>query len=149
MNKSVAFKMLMILTFFCTTCLGCGKEAITGNSFFIPKGYEQILKAKGLSEIAAMPYFKSPFITIAKNNNEDQFAVIIRDTGETEVVKLPVKIEGILKILELKGFKITASNIYFKNLHLFEINKRLVWNYEEDAKIYLDLESKEIDPFKN
>lgn len=95
---------------------------------------------KKLIEIAALPYFRSPFISIAKNNREEQFAVIFRDTGDIEVVSLPVHFEEIIKMIELKGFKITVSNI-----HLFEIHNRLIWNYE---KIYLDLYGNEIDPFK-
>jgi hypothetical protein len=105
------------------------------------------LKAKNLTEIVPMPYFKSPFISIAKNTIGDQFAVIFRDSGQTEVVKLPVKYEEIVKIIELKGFNIYSSTSSLKNLHLFEINNKLVWNYEEDKKIYLDLDGNEINPF--
>jgi hypothetical protein len=152
----VILKMIMIVGVL-SMLFGCGdsfnssggktSEEFTGNRLFIPVGYEKILKEKELTEIAAMPYFQSPFITIAQNKSHDQYAVIIKDTGETKVTKLPVKLEGILKALESKGFKITASNVYFKNLHLFEINDKFVWNYEEDTTIYLDLEGNEVNPF--
>jgi hypothetical protein len=161
MDKVVILKMIMIVGVF-SMLFGCGDrsenvssggqtpnaDAVAVDPLFIPVGYKKILKEKELTEIAAMPYFKSPFITIAENKSHDQFAVIINETGETKVTKLPIKLEDILKVLESKGFKISVSNVYFKNLHLFEINNKLVWNYEEDKTIYLDLDGNEINPFE-
>jgi hypothetical protein len=154
--------MLLVLTVFSTMLFGCGEENnkksttpnsetnndTTGDKLYVPKEYKQILKTKNLTEIVALPYFKSPFISIAKNTTGDQFAVIFRDSGQTEVAKLPIKYEGIVKTIESKGFNINSSTSSLKNLHLFEINKKLVWNYEEGSmKIYLDLDGKEVNPF--
>ncbi|TJY43474.1 hypothetical protein E5161_06225 [Cohnella pontilimi] len=87
---------------------------LQAQALLTPSGYKTILKEKDLAEVAPMPYFKSPFITIAKNKSNDQFAVIIRDTGETKITPLPLKLEDIVEILKSKNYKITTSNVYFQ-----------------------------------
>lgn len=160
MKSKKSYKMLILKLMMMVGVMmifGCGNdsdsvsnqtsEEVAGNPLFIPENYEQILKEAELTEIVAMPYFKSPFFTIANNQNNEQVAVMIRDTGEVTIIKLPKTLEEIIQVLAAKGFSITTSNTLFKNLHLLEINKRLVWSYVE-ANIYLDLEGNEIDPFK-
>lgn len=148
---------LMMMAGVLMMIFGCGNdsnpasnqtsEEVASNSLYVPENYEQILKENDLTEIVAMPYFKSPFFTIANNKNNEQVAVMIRDTGEVKIIKLTKTLEEIVEILEAKGFSIPTSGNHFENLQLLEINKQLLWSYME-ANVYLDLEGNEIDPFK-
>jgi len=122
-----------------------GNEEVTVNHLFIPENYQQILEEKQLTEIAAMPYFKSPFITVASNDDGELFAVLIRDTGEVELTPLPLSLEDIIPVVEAEGFAVTESEASLQNLSLLEINNQLVWTYV--GEIYLDLEGNEVDPF--
>jgi len=122
-----------------------GNEEVTVDHFFIPENYLKILEEKQLTEIAAMPYFKSPFITIASNDDGEQFAVLIRDTGEVELTQLPLSLEDIIPVVEAEGFAVTETEASLQNLSLLEINNQLVWTYV--GEIYLDLEGNEVDPF--
>jgi|GEM_PF-675136 len=123
-----------------------GNEEVTVNHLFIPENYQQILEEKQLTEIAAMPYFKSPFITVASNDDGEQFAVLIRDTGEVELTPLPRSLEEIVLILEEKDVAFAETKVQLENLSLLEINNQLVWT-SHVGEVFLDLEGNEVDPF--
>lgn len=155
--KNSKLLLFIMVAGVCMMLFGCGdqsnqsvndsSEKVAVNKLFIPDDYESILKELELTEIVAKPRFKSPFFTIARNQNNEQLVVLIRDTGEVTTTKLPKTLEEIIQVLQAKGFSITASNENYENLLLLEINKQIVWNYEEDSKVYLNLEGNEIDPF--
>lgn len=158
MIKPFGVLFLLIVLSFCM--LGCNQKQdqvkanskngdVVGDKLYISDGYKQKLKAMDLIEVAALPYFHSPFIVVAKDNNGNQSAVIFYENGETKTVKLPVKYEEIIKIIKKNGFNINASQ-NLSNLHLFEIKQNVFWNYEDgDGNIYLDTEGQVVvDPYK-
>lgn len=126
---------------------------IAGDRLYIPSGYKDELKAKQLKEVEAFPYFKSPFIAIAENTSGNQIAVIFRDSGEISEVPLLVKYNEIVNVVKSRGIHIllpsTSPSDTFKNLKILEINKKLVWSYDDGTnKLYLDLEGNEMNnPF--
>jgi hypothetical protein len=141
------FVIMIIMIVF----IGCNNMAISGDKLYITEGYKQQLSAMNLTEVAALPYFTQPFICIAKNAKEQQLAVIFRNSEKPAVVKLPLTYEEIIHRVESEGFQVKSGTDSFGNLHLFEINKNLVWNFGDGTgKVYLDLEGKVVtDPFKS
>jgi hypothetical protein len=96
-----------------------------------------------LKELQPFPYFSKPFITVAKNDQGVQFAVIYRDSNKVDVEKLPVNLEQIKQILENKGIDLSGPN--GDNLHLFEIKQKIYWTFENgNGRIKLDLSGHEI-----
>ncbi|NLK96807.1 MAG: hypothetical protein GX272_01850, partial [Epulopiscium sp.] len=47
-------------------------EVAVGNKLYIPEGYNNKLNEMGFVEVVPMPYFHEPFITVAKDVNENQ-----------------------------------------------------------------------------
>ena len=130
---------------FCTV----SKELKVGDELYIPKGYKNELDKMKLTEIAPMPYFTSPFITVEKDSIGNQYAVIFREDGKVDEVILPETYENIVVIYEAKGFKVEKYAQEFSNLHLFEINGKLYWNYSSKGEdVFLDLYGKEEYPLK-
>ncbi|UJF36127.1 hypothetical protein [Paenibacillus hexagrammi] len=155
--KGGVLMLLVVLALINLTLNGCSNQKVqsnksgdvAGDSLYVPEGYQKKLESLKLTEVVAMPYFKSPFISVAQDSNGTQFAVIFRESGEIDRVQLPVRYVEIMNLIESKGYKIKLSENN-KNLHLFEIKGNIVWNYAEgDKKLYLDKEGKEIDPFIN
>jgi hypothetical protein len=123
-------------------------EVAVGNKLYIPEGYNNKLNEMGFVEVVPMPYFHEPFITVAKDVNENQYAIIFRENGNVEKEKLPVHYEDIANKLIVKGCDLTSFPEAKNNLHLFEINQKLFWNFEDgNSKIFLDAYGNEDDPF--
>ena len=145
----IKVKTILILLYSCLLLSGCAKDASVGNELYIPSGYKNELEMMKMTEIAPMRYFKSPFITVAKDYVGNQFAVIFREDGKVDKVILPETYENIVGIYETKGCKIEKYSQGFSNLHLFESNGELYWNFTDGEKdIYLNLQGKEEDPFR-
>jgi hypothetical protein len=144
--------IIMILMIVLTGCnIMENNQAISGDKLYITEGYKQQLSAMNLTEVAALPYFTQPFICIAKNAEGQQYAVVFRTSEKPAAVKLPMTYEEIILRVESEGFQVESGTVSFGNLHLFEINKNLVWNFDDGTgKVYLDLEGKVVtDPFKS
>lgn len=143
---------MLILMLALISLVQCGSDPSNdikiGNKLYIPDGYESKLESLKLTEVAALPYFSSPFITVAKDKDGKQYAVLYYNSGEVRQEELPVKYEEMISLLDNKGYKIKEQG-NVQNLHLFEINKKLIWNYGDgENKIYLDLKGDEINPFQ-
>jgi hypothetical protein len=147
--KHVGIQLFIIIIMI--VLIGCNNQAISGDKLYITEGYKQQLSAMKLTEVAALPYFTQPFICIAQNAQGQQFAVVFRASEKTEAVKLPLTYEDIIHRVESEGFQVKDETASLGNLRLFEINKSLVWNFNDGTgKVYLDLEGKVItDPFKS
>ncbi|KRE47395.1 hypothetical protein [Paenibacillus sp. Soil522] len=83
------------------------KEPSAGNKLYIHEGYQEQLTKMELKELQPFPYFSKPFITVAKDDQGVQFAVIYRDNNKVDVEKLPVNLEiGVhLKWFNFRGCK--------------------------------------------
>jgi hypothetical protein len=118
------------------------------------EGYLDKLAEMGLEEVMALPYYLGPFITIAKDTDGQEYAVVFRKNGQVEKKALPVSFEEVTKILEQKGVKKEVTSSFmknkhgFKNIYMLEINGDLFWFYG-DGKLdfYLNLLGKETYPF--
>ncbi|MNL84208.1 hypothetical protein D3C87_2121080 [compost metagenome] len=63
-------------------------------------------------------------------------------------MKLPVSYEVILKEVESQGFNAKIGTENAKNLHMFEINNCLFWNFDDGTgKIFLSLNGEVTSPF--
>ncbi|MFM9276895.1 hypothetical protein [Paenibacillus jiagnxiensis] len=152
MRKSYLIPLILVLI--CSVA-GCKGESFadnsdtdkTGNRLFIPEGYQAQLDEMDLKEIATKPYFQSPFIAIAQDKNGRQYAVIFNKGGEVRKEELPLGYDEIIKQLESQGQNISLSNApSLDNLHLFVINNKLVWNFNN---LYWDAEGEEVsNPFQ-
>jgi hypothetical protein len=67
------------------------------------------------------------------------------------IQKLTITYKAIIKRIESQGFNIKIGTTSVQNLHLFEINNDLFWNFEDGTgKIYLNLKGEVVkDPFKS
>ncbi len=140
-------KALIILLCFCLLISGCSEDIVV-DKLYIPEGYKDKLETMKMTEIAPMPYFKSPFITITKDFEGKQYAVIFRENEEIEKVILPKTYESIVDIFETKGCKIEKYAQEFSNLQMFENNNKLYWYFsDEEKEIHLNLQGEEEDPF--
>ncbi|ACT02575.1 hypothetical protein [Paenibacillus sp. JDR-2] len=140
----------VLIMFAVISIAGCSsnKGDIAGDELYIPEGYAEKLKAQDLTEVAALPYFSSPFITVAEDRSGQQYAVLFDRSGEIRQERLPVKYEVIIELLKSKGYKSDQMSNE-RNLHLFEINHNLYWSYSDgEASVYLDGKGNETDPFK-
>lgn len=124
------------------------QESVTGDQLYIADHYKEKLAAMKLKEVAAMPYFHSPFIVVAADEAGKQSAVIFSEDGSQKAVPLPVTYEQIVSLVEQRGFDVTTDANRW-NLHLFEINKKLYWEFEDgQGKLILDANGQEVaDPF--
>ncbi|QYR22625.1 hypothetical protein KZ483_06600 [Paenibacillus sp. sptzw28] len=149
-------KGTLLVLAMCITLIGCGggetidkqgsTSDVTGDKLYIPEGYKNELGKRGLTEVIAKPYFQSPFITIAKDKKDNQVAVIFRDDGKTDQVELPLKYEQIVSLLKEKY---PNKELLQENIHIFDINGQLYWNYAPEEHMYLNLMGEEVaDPFK-
>lgn len=148
------FQIILLFTM-CLTLIGCENSvqqnnAVIGNKLYIPEGYDTQLSSLKLTEVAQLPYFTKPFISVAKDEDGQQFAVLFHSSDKVDSVKLPVSYEETIKRIELKGFKIKVGTASVQNLHMFEINNNLFWNSEDGTgKVYLTLKGEVVsDPFK-
>jgi hypothetical protein len=158
--KGGVLMLLVVLSLINLTLNGCSNQkvqsnnsgnVVAGDSLYVTEGYQKKLESLKLTEVVAMPYFKSPFICVAQDSNGTQFAVIFRESGEIYREQLPVRYQEIINLIESKvGYKVYLSDENFKNIHLFEINGNLVWSYDDGKnKLYLDKEGRETEPFIN
>jgi hypothetical protein len=152
------FRVFIFIIVGCVLVIaGCGKtvftdhQAVAGDKLYIPQGYTKQLSKMKLSEIASFPYFHEPFICVTIDKNDQQYAVIFHSADKFDTVKLPVTYENIINQIELKGFKIKVGKTSLQNLHLFEINNSLFWNFDDGAgKVWFTLKGEVItDPFKS
>lgn len=144
----IKVKTLLIFLSLCLLISACSKKVVPGDALYIPTEYKDKLDTMKMTEIAPMPYYKSPFITIAKDSEGNQYAVIFRENEKVEKVILPKTYEDIVAVFESKGCKIEKYAQGFSNLHLFEINSKLYWNFSDGEKnIGLNLQGEEEDPF--
>lgn len=156
-------KISFIIAAFCIALSGCGTAgdkqqtgkqndstipvSIAGDKLYIADGYMGKLAEMGLTEVAAMPYFHSPFITIAKNDSRKECAIIFYEDGKVDKRELPVTYEEIINIFEHRSYPITKS-ILTENVHLFVINGDLFWCLTGDNNsVYLNVLGHEADPF--
>ncbi|GMK42928.1 hypothetical protein PghCCS26_00550 [Paenibacillus glycanilyticus] len=140
----------MLVLVFVIIIAGCSsnKGDVAGDELYILEGYEEKLKALDLTEVAALPYFSSPFITVAEDQSGQQYAVLFDKSGEVRQERLSLEYEEIIDSLQRKGYKIDQAPNKL-NLHLFEINHNLYWSYGDgEASVYLDGKGNEADPFK-
>jgi hypothetical protein len=98
----------------------------------------------------SLPYFTKPFICVAKDQDQQQFAVVFHSDDKVRSVKLPITYEDVIKRIESQGFNIKIGTTSVQNLHLFEINNDLFWNFEDGTgRIHLNLKGEVVnDPFK-
>src|SRR6185369_9373665 len=94
--------ILYFMIFSCLLLTGCSgnntsstSNWVAGDQLYIPDGYSDKLVKMGLVEIVPMPYFNSPFITVAKDKNEKQYAVLFYDNGKIDKKKLITPYEKI------------------------------------------------------
>ncbi|MBP1967540.1 hypothetical protein [Paenibacillus aceris] len=146
---------LILLTLMSLTLFGCEgspqqKDAVSGDKLYIPEGYKTQLTSLKLTEAVSLPYFTKPFICVAKDQEQQQFAVVFYTESKIKTVKLLISYEEVIKRIESKGFNIKIGTTSLQNLHLFEINNELYWNFEDGTgKIYLNLQGEVVtDPFK-
>jgi hypothetical protein len=93
-KSMIMIKMWTVLIMFAVIGLaGCSsnKGDAAGDELYIPEGYLQQLQVLELTEVAALPYFTSPFITVAEDRSGEQYAVLFDKSGEVRQEKLPVK----------------------------------------------------------
>ncbi|WNR43843.1 hypothetical protein [Paenibacillus roseipurpureus] len=156
--KGGILMLLVVLILINLTLNGCSnqegqsntsEDVVAGDTLYVPEGYQNKLASLQLKEVVAMPYFRSPFISVAQDSNGTQFAVIFRESGEIDRQQLPVTYIEIINLIKSKvGYKVYLPDGNFKNLHLFEINENLVWSYYDGKnKLYVDKEGREIEPF--
>lgn len=127
--------------------LSASPSAVAGDKLYVPEGYQAQLAQMHLTEIAALPYFTKPFITVAHDDTNQQWAVLFQSSTEARKVKLPKTYEEIQKTVEKQGFIVNATTV--SNLHLFEHDKRLFWAFTDGTgTLYLDLDGKKTDPFE-
>lgn len=147
--KRIIF-IIVVIAFTLLGCEGVPEQEQPGNKFFNPQGYEKQLNALNLTEVVSFPYFSKPFICVAKDGGGQQYAVIFHSSDSINTVKLPVSYEDILKRVESHGFNVEIGTTNAENLHLFEINNNLFWNFEDGTgKIYLNLNGEVTNPFTN
>ncbi len=156
-------KISFIIVAFCIALSGCGTTgdkqqtgkqndstipvSIAGDKLYIADGYMDKLAELGLTEVAAKPYFHSPFITIAKDKSGKEYAVLFYKEGKVDKRELPVTYEEIINIFEHRNYPVTKS-ILTENVHLFEINRDLFWCLNGDNNsVYLNVLGHEADPF--
>lgn len=151
----VQFILLLAISF---SFIGCERssqqinEVMAEDKLYITEGYTTKLSSMKLTEVASLPYFTKPFICVAKDESGQQFAVLFHSIDKVETVKLPITYENIIKRIESEGFKVKLeTNNPFQNLHLFQINNTLFWNFNDGTgKLYLNLKGEiETDPFKS
>ncbi|REE69667.1 hypothetical protein A8990_13265 [Paenibacillus taihuensis] len=125
------------------------QESVTGDRLYIVDHYKEKLAAMKLKEVAAMPYFHSPFIVVAADEAGQQFAIIFREDGTKKAIPLPVTYEQIVDLVEQRGFDLSTVGSSW-NLHLFEINQKLYWVFGDgQGQLVLDLNGHEVaDPFQ-
>ncbi|AZN41143.1 putative periplasmic lipoprotein [Paenibacillus albus] len=152
-------KLAAVLIFFVMAGLlaGCAtnpnriteQNAIAGDQLYIADHYKEKLAAMKLVEVAAMPYFHSPFIVVVADGAGQQSAVIFRDDATTTKVPLPVAYEQITRMVQQRGFDLSTEASRW-NLHLFEINGKLYWEIGDgQGELVMDIEGHEAaDPFE-
>lgn len=146
--------MRFFLIIFCMYLLiGCQHKdngMVVGNKLFVVEGYQHQLKEQGLEEVRTFPYFHEPFIVVAKNFKQEQLAVLYRSSGQIDTIKLPLSYEGILEKLATYGYPVKSSPIEMENVYLFEINRKMVWSYDNKGEtVYLSDKGELINPFTN
>jgi hypothetical protein len=149
----ITVQLILLLTM-SAVLFGCElssqqNEAVAGDELYVPEGYTMKLSSLKLTEVAPLPYFTKPFICVAKDADGQQFAVVFHSTDKVETVKLPISYENIINQIGSEGFEIKVGTTSVQNLHLFEINNILFWNFEDGTgKVYLTLKGVVvIDPF--
>lgn len=125
---SLLISLLLILIL--TSCQQHGQ--VTGDSYFLVKGYQAKLSTLDLTEVRAFPYFSEPFITVAKNKAGEQYAVLFHSLEKVDQVRLPVSYEDILTRLGTYGYDLKNPS-HLANLFLFEIHQKMVWSYISDS----------------
>ncbi|SEO98047.1 hypothetical protein [Paenibacillus sp. OV219] len=153
MNKIVVVLLFIVMA---GSLVGCAinqksindQEPVAGDQLYIAAHYKEKLAAMKLAEVAAMPYFHSPFIVVAEDEAGRQSAVIFHDDETTKSVQLPVTYESITRMVQQRGFDLSSEASRW-NLHLFEINHKLYWEFEDgQEKLILDTAGQEVaDPF--
>jgi hypothetical protein len=145
----------ILLLIMCLTFIGCEdsvqqNNAMTGDKLYIPDGYKTQLFTLNLIEVAPLPYFTKPFICVTKDANGQQFGVVFHSTDKVDIVRLPISYEEIIKRVESKGFIVNVSTSSFNNLHMFEINNDLFWNFEDGlGEVWLNINGEFVlNPFK-
>ncbi|OWR28475.1 hypothetical protein CDO73_18150 [Saccharibacillus sp. O23] len=143
-GKKRAWILLILLL---TAACDQSHEAVTGDTLYVPDGYQSEVSALGLRVIAAKPYYRSPFIAIVEDSEGKQSAMIFRDQEKPELIALPKTYEEIVEQLGQNEKPLTQ--ISKENIFLLEINGKLYWNYEssERGSVYLNLEGIEQSPF--
>jgi hypothetical protein len=143
--KRVIVQFILLLTI-SLSVIGCERssqqinEVMAGDKLYITEGYTTKLSSMKLTEVVSLPYFTKPIICVAKDENGQQFAVLFHSIDEVESVKLPITYENIIKRIESEGFKVKLGTSSFQNIHLFQINNTLYWNFNDGTgKLYLSL----------
>jgi hypothetical protein len=101
--KVKSFQIILLLTM-CLTFVGCGNcvnqnnpetGPVTGDNVYIPENYKTQLASMKLSEVVSLPYFTKPFICVAKDQDQQQFAIVFHSDDKFRSVKLntPEQIE--------------------------------------------------------
>jgi hypothetical protein len=141
-------KYIYIIIFSICFLSGCSGNA-TGNKLYIYTGYVEKLAQMGLEEVISLPSFHSPFITVAKDSEGKQYAVIFQENGQIDKKELNLSYDQIVNILQQKGLNKDDPN-FINNLHLYVLNGKLYWNFTDSHKnIYLNTSGKEENPFPN
>ncbi|OCT13353.1 hypothetical protein A8709_03630 [Paenibacillus pectinilyticus] len=147
--RRITVQLLLLFTL-CLALVGCERssqqtDAVAGDKLYIPEGYTKQLSSLKLTEVAPLPYFSKPFICVAKDAAGQQFAVVFQSVEKVETVKLPITYENILKRIVSEGFEIKVGTPSEQNLHMFEINNKLFWNFADGkGNIFLTLQGEVI-----
>ncbi|NOU67035.1 hypothetical protein GC096_23605 [Paenibacillus sp. LMG 31461] len=82
---------------------------------------------------------------MAKDEEGAQYAVVFRSAEKVDTTKLPVSYESILARVKEE----VQRDILKENLHVFEINNKLVWSFNDGmGTMYMDLKGEVLaDPF--
>ncbi|MEX2461969.1 MAG: hypothetical protein WD469_11885 [Paenibacillaceae bacterium] len=153
--RQITVQLILLLTI-SVALFGCERssqqnDAVAGDKLYVPEGYTMKLSSLKLTEVAPLPYFTKPFICVAKDADGQQFAVVFHSTDKVETVKLPIPYENTIKQIGSEGYIIKVGTTSVQNLHLFEINNNLFWNFDDGTgKVYLTLKGEVVtDPFKS
>jgi hypothetical protein len=125
------FEWLLLVILITLFFNGCSNKEIVADRIYVPDGYQEKLSQMGLTEVHSFPYFTQPFLTVAKDGHQNEYAVAFYSDNKIDKFPLRLSYEEILYKYESYGYSVKND---INNLHLFFMNNQIIWSYNGNAK---------------
>jgi|GEM_PF-3267464 len=115
----------------CTAVQPLSAAAQGGSALYVPADYAARLSAMHLSEIASMPAAAPPFIAVAEDLDNVQYAVAFDGNGGMRKIKLPLRYADIIARFQQQVGPVHTSSADEDVVHLVASGQTLVWVYDD------------------